>query len=158
MMKFLYLVIALIIGLAGQATAQDCFGDCKAVNKDKAMSTARLAEAVKAINQQPTTTELNDVTLTGSIVSVCQAKGCWATMQLPNGEMMTIKFKDYAFFLPKDCATRSITIHGKMFGKTTSVAELKHLAEDAGKKKKEIKKIKEPKQEVRFEADGVLLS
>ena len=47
---------------------------------------------------------------------------------------------------------------GKTFKKTTSVAELKHLAEDAGKTKKEIKKIKAPKEEIRFEADGVILN
>jgi hypothetical protein len=156
-MKFLKVLLFVTATFTSTAYGQDCYGDCKAVNKDNSMSNERLTEAVRVVSQAGST-ELNDVTITGNVVAVCQAKGCWATMKLPNGEMMTIKFKDYAFFLPKDCATRTITIHGKLFSKTTSVAELRHLAEDAGKKKKEIKKIKEPKQEVRFEADGVLLS
>jgi hypothetical protein len=60
--------------------------------------------------------------------------------------------------MPKDCSGKSVIAHGKTFKKTTSVAELKHLAEDAGKTKKEIKKIKAPKEEIRFEADGVILN
>jgi hypothetical protein len=102
-------------------------------------------------------TLVEDVTISGKIKGVCQAKGCWMTIELSNGEEMTVKFKDYAFFMPMDCAGRSILAHGKTFIKTTSVAELQHLAEDAGKSKKEIKKIKKAKKAKRFEADGVIL-
>jgi hypothetical protein len=41
--------------------------------------------------------------------------------------------------------------------KTTSVAELQHYAEDAGKSKEEIAKITEPKLELTFVADGVIV-
>jgi Domain of unknown function (DUF4920) len=102
--------------------------------------------------------EINDITIKGTVAGVCQAKGCWMTFKLDNGEEMTVKFKDYAFFMPKDCSGKTAICHGKAFVKTTSVAELKHLAEDAGKSKKVIAKIKKPKQEVRFEADGVILN
>ena len=46
---------------------------------------------------------------------------------------------------------------GKAFVKETSVEELKHYAEDAGKSKEEIAKITEPKLEMSFEASGVLM-
>jgi hypothetical protein len=79
-------------------------------------------------------------------------------MELANGEKMTVKFKDYAFFMPMDCSGKTVTFTGKAMIKTISVAELKHLAEDAGKSKKEIKKIKKEKKEYRFEASGVELN
>ena len=41
--------------------------------------------------------------------------------------------------------------------KETSVKQLKHYAEDAGKSKEEIAKITEPKKEVIFVAKGVLV-
>jgi Domain of unknown function (DUF4920) len=102
--------------------------------------------------------EVTDVTLTATVLEVCQAKGCWMTVDAGNGEKMTVKFKDYAFFMPKDCAGKNVTFQGKMSKQVISVAELKHYAEDAGKSKKEIKKIKKPKEEYRFEAIGVVLA
>jgi hypothetical protein len=39
----------------------------------------------------------------------------------------------------------------------TSVEELRHYAEDAKKSKEEIEKITEPKSELVFEADGVII-
>jgi hypothetical protein len=41
--------------------------------------------------------------------------------------------------------------------KTTSVAELKHYAEDAKKSKEEIDAIKEPKKEIRVMAKGIVV-
>jgi hypothetical protein len=40
---------------------------------------------------------------------------------------------------------------------TTTVAQLRHYAEDAGKSKEEIAKITEPKIELTFMADGVIV-
>jgi hypothetical protein len=42
--------------------------------------------------------------------------------------------------------------------KTTSVAELKHYAEDAKKTQAEIDAIKEPKKEVRVTAKGIVIA
>jgi Domain of unknown function (DUF4920) len=134
------------------AVAQTSYGDVK-VDAAVAVPITTIATKLAA-----NPTEINDVTVTGTVAGVCQAKGCWMTFKLDNGEEMTVKFKDYAFFMPKDCSGKTAVCHGKAFLKTTSVAELKHLAEDAGKSKKAIAKIKKPKQEVRFEADGVTLN
>ncbi len=145
-------ILLVLLMAAGSATmfAQEHFGDVK-VNPDA----ARQANVVTQI--VTTDKPAEDITITGEVKGVCQAKGCWMTLQLDNGEEMTVKFKDYAFFMPKDCAGKKIIAHGRAFKKVTSVKELRHLAEDAGKSKKEIKKIKEPKEEFRFEADGVIL-
>lgn len=154
-MKKLFVAIGLLIAsLNVIAQAPQNFGDVK-VNTQGALSDAALMDKIKEMKSSGQ--EVTDVTITGNVDGVCQAKGCWMTLKLADGESMTIKFKDYAFFMPMDCSGRKFVAHGKMFIKTTSVAELKHLAEDAGKTAKQIKKIKKPKKEVRFEADGVSL-
>ena len=51
---------------------------------------------------------------------------------------------------------RSI-VAGKAFVTVTSVEELRHYAEDAGKSVAEIAKITSVKKEFAFEASGVLL-
>jgi Domain of unknown function (DUF4920) len=134
------------------ASAQTSYGDVK-VDATSALPITEVATKLTG-----NLTEINDITVKGTVAGVCQAKGCWMTFKLDNGEEMTVKFKDYAFFMPKDCSGKTAVCHGKAFLKTTSVAELKHLAEDAGKSKKVIAKIKKPKQEARFEADGVILN
>lgn len=123
-----------------------------------AVDASKAQDANVVVEKTKTSNIVEDITIIGSIKNVCQAKGCWATIALNDGSEMTVKFKDYAFFMPKDCAGKTMTAHGKAFTKQVSVAELKHLAEDAGKSKKEIKKITQPQTEVRFEADGVILN
>jgi hypothetical protein len=153
MKKILSIVMFAFMAFVAQAQDADktFFGDYKV---DEAI--ARDASIIPQLLKDKT--EVTDVTIKGTINGVCQTKGCWMTITLPNGEDMTVKFKDYAFFLPKDCAGKNIVAHGKTFLKITSVEELKHLAQDAGKSKKQIRKIKKPKQEYRFEADGVVLN
>ena len=80
-------------------------------------------------------------------------------MKLPlEGETETmVRFKDYGFFMPLDSKGKEVIVNGKAFVKETSVKELQHYAEDAGKSQDEIAKITEPKKEFAFEADGVLI-
>ncbi|MEM7364534.1 MAG: DUF4920 domain-containing protein [Pseudomonadota bacterium] len=52
-------------------------------------------------------------TVTGTVTKVCQKEGCW--MALVDGEHYArVTFKDYAFFVPTDIATRSAIVHGKL--------------------------------------------
>lgn len=97
------------------------------------------------------------VKLTGTINEVCQKKGCWMTMNIGGDKTMQVRFKDYGFFMPKDASGKTVFIEGVAFTDTTSVAELKHYAEDGGKSKEEIEKITEPEISVSFEANGVIL-
>lgn len=155
MKKILFILSLAVASTQLSAQSTKDFGEVK-VEAAKAVSGDDLLTVIKTMKASGK--EMTDVTITGPIEGVCQAKGCWMTMVLADGQKMTIKFKDYAFFMPMDAAGRTFIAHGKLFTKTTSVEELRHLAEDAGKSKKEIKKIKKPKQEIRFEADGVTLS
>lgn len=92
----------------------------------------------------------------GQIKEVCSVKGCWMTLDLDEEHQVMVKFKDYGFFMPLN-AEGEVVINGKAFVTETSVDELRHYAEDAGKSEEEIAAITEPKLEYRFEADGVLL-
>ncbi|MBL7933016.1 MAG: DUF4920 domain-containing protein, partial [Bacteroidia bacterium] len=65
--------------------------------------------------------------------------------------------KDYGFFVPVDMVGKTVVLEGKAYNKTTSVTELKHYAEDAKKSQKEIDAITEPKNEIRFMADGIVV-
>lgn len=89
---------------------------------------------------------------------VCQKKGCWIKLDL--GDSTTeafVKFKDYEFFVPKDAAQADAIIKGVAYKAETSVAELRHYAEDAGKSAEEIAAITKPKLEYTFLADGIFL-
>lgn len=91
----------------------------------------------------------------GKVVEVCQAMGCWAKLQREDGSTIMIKVKDHEFAMPKDIVGKVIVAEGKAEVKETSVSMLKHYAEDAGKSKEEIDKIKEPKKEVIMTIKGV---
>ncbi|RNC89457.1 MAG: DUF4920 domain-containing protein [Allomuricauda sp.] len=88
---------------------------------------------------------------------VCQAKGCWMTLQLDDENEVLVKFKDYGFFVPTDWDKQEVTVKGKAFIDEISVEEQRHYAEDAGKSASEIAKITTPKRTLRFQASGVLI-
>ncbi len=93
----------------------------------------------------------------GTVVSVCQEKGCWMKLDQTDGDGIMIRFKDYKFFVPKNISGKEVVLEGVAKVTTTSVEMLKHYAEDAGKSKAEIDKITEPKKEIEFIASGVLV-
>ena len=73
-------------------------------------------------------------------------------------EPLTIRFKDYAFFVPTSGANgKSAIIEGVAYYDTLDVAYLKHMAEDAGKSKATIDSITQPKLSLAFEAKGVII-
>jgi hypothetical protein len=95
-----------------------------------------------------------------NIKSVCKKKGCWMNVELANGEVMKVTFKDYAFFVPTDnamMAGKEVIMQGTAKFATISVEDQKHYAEDGGATKVEMDAIKEPKNEITFEANGVLV-
>ncbi len=101
---------------------------------------------------------LEGVQVEGKVREVCQKKGCWMTLYSDdNQKEMVVKFKDYGFFMPLDISGKTVIMEGKAYKETTSVDELRHYAEDAGKSKDEIAKITEPKVELKFEATGVII-
>ncbi len=98
------------------------------------------------------------IAIRGTAVEVCQSKGCWVTIQVPDNETMRITFTDYGFFVPKDLAGQEIVMEGKAWLNRTSVNTLRHYAEDAGHSPEEVEAITEPAIELYFEADGVFVA
>jgi hypothetical protein len=95
--------------------------------------------------------------VTGVVESVCKAAGCWMKVKTTDGQTMRVTFKDYGFFVPKDIAGKTVVFEGVAKVKTTSVAMLKHYAEDGGKSKAEIAKITQPEKAIGFVATGVIV-
>ncbi|MDR9401225.1 MAG: DUF4920 domain-containing protein [Psychroflexus sp.] len=103
---------------------------------------------------------LNDtliMTFKSKVNAVCQKKGCWMQLDVPQGNDIKVTFKDYGFFVPKDISGQEVIIKGKGFLKEVSVEEQQHYAIDAGKSDQEIAAITEPKKEYRFIANGVAI-
>lgn len=104
-------------------------------------------------------TDTLNVKFGAEIISTCAKKGCWMTLNLADGQESFVKFKDYAFFVPKEGAEEHYAVvEGKAFIEEISIDELKHYAKDAGKSQQSIDSIVEPKRTLRFLADGVLIA
>lgn len=147
-MKKSILVFALIlIGFSGFSQKFESFGT---KIKAKDVIPASTLSNNKAV-------ENTTVKVEGEVESVCQAAGCWMKIKLADGNTMRVTFKDYGFFVPKDIAGKKVVFEGVPTVKSTSVKELQHYAEDAGKSKEEIAQITSPKTELTFVANGVLV-
>jgi hypothetical protein len=131
--------------------AYNSFGN--KINDENVMTTKQMAEAYKSMSVGDTI----NTKMTAKVVEVCQAKGCWMTLNLDNGEEAMVKFKNYGFFMPKDISGKEVILNGKAFVNEVPVDEQRHYAEDAGKSKEEVAAITEPKKTYSFEADGVLI-
>ncbi|MDB5246134.1 MAG: hypothetical protein JWQ40_528 [Segetibacter sp.] len=97
-----------------------------------------------------------DVKIKGVVTDVCTMEGCWIKVQSPGGKMM-VKMKDHKFTVPLALIGKTVVIDGAAEEKITSVEQLRHYAEDAGKSKEEIAAIKDPKKEIVIDAKGVLV-
>jgi hypothetical protein len=91
----------------------------------------------------------------GKVLEVCKAMGCWAKIERADGSTIMLKVKDHEFAMPVDIVGKTVIAEGSAEIKETSVSMLKHYAEDAGKSKDEIEKIKEPKKEITMNIKGV---
>ncbi len=129
----------------------------KAGVKYGAGTTAAGALEVNLLEEKLATAENYTGKVKGTVISVCEKKGCWMKLAQTDGEGIMIRFKDYKFFVPGDLVGKDVVLEGVGQKTVTGVEMLKHYAEDAGKSKEEIEKIKEPKTEIEFIATGVLV-
>lgn len=89
------------------------------------------------------------------VTEVCKAEGCWIKVQKKDGSSMMVRAKDHAFLMPENIVGKTVLIEGNATIKEVSEEMRKHYAEDAGKSKKEIAKIKGSEKDVQFAASGV---
>ena len=126
------------------------FGD--QIQAEGAISATEMAKLYKSLNVGDTLT----TKVSAKINEVCQMKGCWMKLDLGNEEEVMVRFKDYGFFVPLN-AEGDVIVNGKAYISETSVDELRHYAEDAGKTADEVAAITQAERTYAFEADGVLL-
>ncbi len=97
-------------------------------------------------------------TVSAEVVESCQSKGCWMDVRLADNSTMKVTFRDYGFFLPiKDLKGKNVVFTGTAKREVVSVDDQRHYAKDAGKPESEINAITQPKEELRFVADGVII-
>ena len=115
------------------------------------------ALAPEALLEQLKTSDSISATVEATIDGICQSKGCWMDLNMGNGQTMTVRFKDYAFFVPMDATGKNAVVSGYVKVDTLSVDWLKHKASDAGKSQAHIDSITEPRVEYSFLANGVAI-
>ncbi|MDC8006232.1 DUF4920 domain-containing protein [Aureisphaera galaxeae] len=121
--------------------------------EDKDLASAdELLTAYKAMKVGDTV----EIKVKAKVNSVCQKKGCWMRLDLGDAESF-VRFQDYGFFMPKDLAGDEVLVNGMAYVEETSVEDLKHYAEDAGKPQEEIDAITEPELSYNFLSTGVLI-
>lgn len=120
------------------------------VTEEGAVSADLLAENLN------TTGQTKELKVVGKVKEVCKAEGCWVRMETKEGSIL-VKMKDHSFLVPVELEGKTIVADGVATFKETSVAQLRHFAEDAGKSKEEIEKITEPKKEIVFQAKGIIV-
>jgi hypothetical protein len=136
---------------AGKALVGDTYGGGVASNvESKAISVEKLNKQLKKENKK-----LENVAIKGKVTDVCDKKGCWLTIQTEDNSQFFVKMKDYAFFVPTALKGKNVVLDGTAERKVISVDEQKHYAEDAKKPQSEIDAITQPKEEIRFVANGI---
>ncbi len=175
-MRFLtatFVLPLLLVGCAGKPAAADAAASTVAAAAPGASSTdtkfdaasyehfgTGISASTPAVDVAAAVAQPNDFTgktvcLSGSITGVCQTKGCWMTLGAGKSPVF-VKFKDYAFFVPKDATGRNAVIEGTLTMKQETVEETKHYLEDAGKNE-EAAKVTEGRKLYHFMASGVAI-
>ena len=118
--------------------------------KESIITTSELSTLMANLDSIP-------MIMSGTIEKTCIKKGCW--MQLSSNEQpVRVTFKDYGFFVPKTGVEgKQAIVNGYCIRKKSTVAELQHFAQDAGKTESEIALITQPKTEYSFVASGVFI-
>lgn len=136
---------------AKEVLAFDSYGE--KISADNALSSEEMLAKFNTLKAGDTI----NVKFTSNIKEVCSKKGCWMKLTLNAENETMVRFKDYGFFMPLDANDGEVIVAGKAFLTETSVKDLQHYAEDAGKSAEEIAKITTSKKEYAFVANGVLM-
>lgn len=134
----------------GNALVGDFYGaKVSADTEKKAITTTQLEKKLKK------TKKAENIAVKGKVTDVCEKKGCWVTIETENNEKFFVKMKDYGFFVPTALKGKNVVLEGNAETKVMTVDEQKHYAEDAKKSQQEIDAITQPKEEIRFVANGI---
>lgn len=94
------------------------------------------------------------IVMEAKVEKVCEAKGCWMTLQ-GTDKTFRVKFKDYSFFVPISLIGKKVWVQGEVIRKEVSIKDTKHYLKDAGASEEKIGAVKKPTIEYRIVAEGV---
>lgn len=106
--RIIYLLL-LISGLLLLA----CQKEAEMVNAQTFGGKVTLEESVTLAQLYASPDQFKDkeLRIEGTIKEVCQHKGCW--LKLTDGDKdITVRFKDYGFFVPKDASSSKVILQG----------------------------------------------
>ena len=153
-------IFAILISCNGKKEAEKTIDNAKeyasfgdSISNEQALTADEMAKKFETLKVGDTI----EVKFKSKINSVCKKKGCWMNVGLAKDKEAFVKFKDYAFFVPKNAENQEVVVNGKAYVSIESIDELKHYAEDAGKSKAAIDSIIAPKTNYSFMANGVLI-
>jgi len=150
------LLLSLVIFLSIAASAQE---EKEKIQAAKGVVYGKVSAEQGPVSPDEITTKLTDNKfegqVKGKVVEVCKAEGCWIRLQKADGSSMMVRSKDHAFLMPENIVGKTVLVEGNATVKEVSEEMRKHYAEDAGKSKDEIAKIKGPEKDVQFSAKGV---
>lgn len=145
-----------VIACKGKTTQEESLAVNYEVFGDTTM-TLENAISGKELLAQLETSDSVQTKVEAEIVEICQKKGCWMDIKLSDDKNVTVRFKDYGFFVPMDAAGKTAIIEGYAKRKIESVEWLQHKAEDAGKSPEEIAAITNPDTTFSITASGVII-
>jgi len=151
LLSLVFILVCLVVSAQppkGPVTPGTSFGS--EIKAEGAIPVSELAQLLKD-------DQSHTVKVSGVVTEVCPKKGCWVSLDVPGNTKVFVKMKDYGFFVPVELTGKTVVMDAEAKLIKTSVAELKHYAEDAKKSKEEIDAITEPKEEIRLTASGIVV-
>ena len=130
MITSLAVIVLLASAPASSSSSLSSWGSARTIKSEPAPLAKTLAESKSG----------STVLVAATATKVCEKKGCWVTLT-DGDKSVRVTMKDYAFFLPKDIAGKTLVVEGVLDEKVTTEADRKHFAKDEGKSKDEIAKI-----------------
>jgi len=64
------------------------------------------------------------------VYDVCQRRGCWMVLRDGDAEVR-VQFKDYGFFVPRDCTGQVAYVEGRVTTQEIGASETQHYAEES---------------------------
>ncbi|GAB4093342.1 DUF4920 domain-containing protein [Flaviaesturariibacter terrae] len=155
-MKKILFALFLLSGLAGAAQeSNEPAAAAKGVSYGQPGATDAPAVSIDKLDASMPDGQAYTGVIQGKVKEVCQTMGCWMKLERADGSTTMVKMKDHAFFLPKNIVGHTVQVSGTAEVKEETEAKRKHYAEDAGKSKTEIAKIKGAAKEIQIQATGV---
>ncbi len=101
-MKHVLWAMVIVLMACSQQERGKVFGEAPTLDQ---------AVQVQEVLNHPDQYNAKEILVSGVIKEICQEKGCWLSMEA-DGKTLLVRFKDYAFFVPKDAGGKTVKVQG----------------------------------------------